>query len=88
MGGQGAESLHTHLHSLEIKYSGIPNQLDRLKHPFNICNIETAPQLLELRAEAKKRGEIANTPICNTTISSLYYAFTSQYLQCIHCGVA
>ena len=55
MGEQGAESLHTHLHSLERNYSGISNELDRLKHTFNMYNIETCPQLLELRPEPKKR---------------------------------
>ena len=55
MGEQGAESLHAHLHILERNYSGIPNDLDRLKHTFNMYNIETSPQLLELRPEVKKR---------------------------------
>ena len=32
MGEQGAESLHTRLHSLERNFSGISNELDRLKH--------------------------------------------------------
>ena len=34
MGEQGAESLYTHLHSLERNFSGISNELDRLKHIF------------------------------------------------------
>ena len=38
---QGAESLHTRLHSLERT-----NELDRLKHIFYMYNIETCPQLL------------------------------------------
>ena len=52
MGEQGAESVHTHLHSLERNFSGISNELDRL---FNMYNIETCPQLLELRPQPKKR---------------------------------
>ena len=43
---QGAESLHSRLHSLERNFSGISNELDRLKHIFNMYNIETCPQLL------------------------------------------
>ena len=34
IGEQGAESLHTRLHSLERNFSGISNELDRLKHIF------------------------------------------------------
>ena len=45
-GEQGAESLHTRLHSLERNFSGISNELDRLKHIFYMYNIETCPQLL------------------------------------------
>ncbi len=55
MGEQGAESLHAHLHKLERDYSGIPNKLDRLKYIFKMYNIETAPSLLELRPEIKRR---------------------------------
>ena len=55
MGEQGAESVHTHLHSLERNFSGISNELDRLKYIFNMYNIETCPQLLELRPQPKKR---------------------------------
>ena len=51
MGEQGAESLHTQLHSLERNLSGISNELDRLKYIFNI---ETCPQLLELKPQPKK----------------------------------
>ena len=46
MGEHGAESLHTRLHSLERNFSGISNELDRLKHIFYMYNIETCPQLL------------------------------------------
>ena len=35
---QVAESLHTRLHSLERNFSGISNELDRLKH-ISICII-------------------------------------------------
>ena len=46
MGEQGAESLHTRLHSLERNFSGISNELDRLKYIFYMYNIETCLQLL------------------------------------------
>jgi len=44
MGEQGAESLYTHLHSLEGKCANIPNELERHEHILNLYNIETCPQ--------------------------------------------
>ena len=55
MGEQGAESLHAHLHKLERDYCGVVNPVDRLKYIFKMYNLETAPQLLELRPEIKRR---------------------------------
>ena len=50
MGEQGAESLHTRLHSLERNISGISNELDRLKHIFymynNIKNLSSAAEVM------------------------------------------
>ena len=55
MGEQGAESLHAHLHKLEEDYSGITNPLSRLEYIFKMYNVETAPQLLELAPDKKRR---------------------------------
>lgn len=55
MGEQGAESLHAHLHKLERDYCGITNSVDRLKYIFKMYNVETAPQLLELAPDIKRR---------------------------------
>ena len=55
MGEQGAESLHAHLHKLEMDNKGVTVPLNRLKYTFQMYNIETAPQLLELQPEIKKR---------------------------------
>ena len=55
MGEQGAESLHSHLHKLERDYAGIVNSVDRLKYIFKMYNIETCPQLLDLKPEIKER---------------------------------
>lgn len=55
MGEQGAESVHTHLHSLERNFGNIVNKVDRLKYIFNAYNLETAPQLLDLKPEVKRR---------------------------------
>ncbi len=46
---------HTHLHSLERNFCGIANKVNRLKYIFDMYNIETCPQLMDLRPEAKKR---------------------------------
>ena len=63
MGEQGAESLHRHLHKLEEQYSGIVNPVKRLQHIFEMYNLETAPQLVQLRPEIKrrKRRKLADT---------------------------
>jgi len=54
MGEQGAESLHTHLHSLERNFCGISNELARLKYIFSTYNLETCPQLIQLRPQPKR----------------------------------
>ena len=55
MGEQGAESLHAHVHKLESNFATIPNKLDRLKYIFDTYNLETAPALLSLKPEIKRR---------------------------------
>ena len=57
MGEQGAESLHAHIHKLETNFSTLPNKLDRLKHIFNMYNLETAPTLLSLKPGGQRGGE-------------------------------
>jgi hypothetical protein len=57
MGEQGAESLHAHIHKLETNYATIPNKMDRLRHIFNMYNLETAPALLSLKPEVKQRAK-------------------------------
>ena len=55
MGEQGAESLHAHVHKLETNFSTIPNKVDRLKYIFRMYNLETAPTLLSIKPDSKKR---------------------------------
>jgi len=55
MGEQGTESLHSHLHKLERDYAGIVNAVDRLKYIFRMYNIETSPQLMDLKPDIKER---------------------------------
>ena len=55
MGEQGAESLHAHLAKLERDYAGIVNGVERLKYTFKMYNIETCPQLLDLKPKVKER---------------------------------
>jgi hypothetical protein len=55
MGEQGAESIHAHLNRLEKTYSGIPNELKRLKYIFEMYQLETAPSLQALRPVVQKR---------------------------------
>ena len=52
MGEQGAESLHAHIHKLEVNYATTPN---RLEHIFTAYDLETAPALLSLKPEVKSR---------------------------------
>ena len=56
MGEQGAESLHSAIHSMEERYDSISNRLDRLKYIVNEHNILTAPALNTLRPMPKSRG--------------------------------
>lgn len=55
MGEQGAESIHAHLMRLERTYQGIPNEVDRLKYIVHMHTLESAPSLVSLRPQPKKR---------------------------------
>lgn len=55
MGEQGAESLHAHVHKLETNFATIPNKVDRLKYIFRMYNLETAPALLSVKPDVKRR---------------------------------
>ena len=57
MGEQGAESIHAHLHRLEIQYNGIVNPLERLKYVIKEHNIESSPGLNNLRPAPRKYGK-------------------------------
>ena len=59
MGEQGAESLHAHVHKLEANFASIPNKVDRLKYIFSQYNLETAPALLSLKPEIKRKAKRA-----------------------------
>ena len=61
MGEQGAESLHAHLHTLERNFASITNPVDRLKYIFNMYNVETSPQLLDLKPELQRRKKRKKT---------------------------
>ena len=56
MGEQGAESLHSTLHKMEERYSGIVNRLDRLIYIVKEHNILTFPGLNTLRPAPKSRS--------------------------------
>lgn len=55
MGEHGAESIHAHIRRLQETYSGIPNEVEKLKHIFNMYTLETTPSLTSLRPQIKKR---------------------------------
>ena len=55
MGEQGAESIHAHLNRLEATYSGVQNDLDRLKYIFRMYSVEVDPSLQTLQPVVKTR---------------------------------
>ena len=55
MGEQGAESLHSHIHTLEDNYRGIVNKVDKLKYIFKEYILETCPTLQALEPPIKRR---------------------------------
>ena len=54
IGEQGAESIHAHIGRLEGVYSGIANQLQKLRYIFNEHNLESAPGLNDLQPAPKQ----------------------------------
>ena len=55
MGEQGAESVHAHIMTLDKRFDGIRDDVDRLKYLFKGQMLESAPSLTQLRPVPKKR---------------------------------
>ena len=58
MGEQGAESIHAHLHKLDVQLCGIPNELQRLQYIVREYNLQSSPQLNDLQPPPRKREKL------------------------------
>lgn len=54
MGEQGAESLHAHIHTLEDRYRGVVNPLQRLLYVVKEQVLEASPRLNKLQPLPKR----------------------------------
>ena len=54
MGEQGAESLHAQIHTLENRFCGVSNELQRLEYVVREHNIQSAPEIRDLQPPPRK----------------------------------
>ena len=77
MGEQRAESIHAHLHRLQIQYNGIFNPLERLKYVIKEHNIESFPRAQQLTSSSQ---EVWKTPQRRQFIVNLQFVPMSLFV--------